>query len=96
MYAMWHVPQGLHPRLQDLLSGQARGSESKRGSGSIMYVKNSLNPIKRKSIATWGGMHKSSCGRLSKRRSNSPRRVLGLLKQKNQWCEKVKANEINY
>ena len=25
-----------------------------------------------------GGMHKSSCGRLSKRRSNSPRRVLGL------------------
>ena len=25
----------------------------------------------------WGGMHKSSCGRLSKRRSNS-QRVLGL------------------
>ena len=25
-----------------------------------------------------GGMHKSSYGRLSKRRSNSPRRVLGL------------------
>ena len=25
----------------------------------------------------WGRMHKSSCGHLSKRRSNSPRRVLG-------------------
>ena len=31
-----------------------------------------------KRVGAGGGMHKSSYGRLSKRRSNSPRRVLGL------------------
>ena len=41
-------------------------------------TKAELLPRRSRKQENKGGMHKRSCGRLSKRRSNSPRRVLGL------------------
>ena len=53
----WQDTLDKHPLAEVSIQGYKifsvdKATPSKRGGGSIMYVKNSLNPIERKSIAT--------------------------------------------